>query len=91
VDEPPSKTLLLNIVAVLDASHPIVLIVIALLVITSALISASEAAFFSLQSKELDRCRRSSSRREQDLVEILEHPQLLLLATKFHASATGAT
>ncbi|MDH5247395.1 MAG: gliding motility-associated protein GldE [Cyclobacteriaceae bacterium] len=79
VDEPPSKTLLLNIVAVLDASHPIVLIVIALLVITSALISASEAAFFSLQSKELDRCRRSSSRREQDLVEILEHPQLLLV------------
>lgn len=79
LDEPPSSTLLADLLSgtpdyFLIASF----IAIALLLLSSALISASEVAFFSLSADDLDRCRESEDKKDKNIVELLRNPQLLL-------------
>jgi len=56
----------------------IVLIIMAGLLFGSAMISASEAAFFSLDPSELDQLRKSESRTNKTILELLEKPRRLL-------------
>ncbi len=44
----------------------------------SALISASEVAFFSLKSDDLDNCRQSDETSKRNVVDLLKKPRLLL-------------
>jgi gliding motility-associated protein GldE len=44
----------------------------------SALISASEVAFFSLKASDLDNCRQSDESSKKSVVELLKKPRLLL-------------
>lgn len=44
----------------------------------SALISASEVAFFSLKANDLDNCRQSDESSKKSVVELLKKPRLLL-------------
>lgn len=79
LDEPPSSTLLADLLSgtpdyFLIASF----IAIAILLLASALISASEVAFFSLSADDLDRCRESEDKKDKNIVELLRNPQLLL-------------
>jgi gliding motility-associated protein GldE len=51
---------------------------IAVLLFLSAIISASEVAFFSLKANDLDRCRESEDVSEKNIVVLLNKPRLLL-------------
>ncbi len=51
---------------------------IAVLIIVSAIISASEVSFFSLKSDHLDRCRTSDEQHDRNIVDLLKKPRLLL-------------
>ena len=73
MDEPPSIALL-NIFSFQGIAHPFVLLGIAVLLLSSGLVSASEAAFFSLQSKDLSGIGEG---RRKSVVRMLENPQLL--------------
>lgn len=42
------------------------------------MVSASEVAFFSLSSHDLDRCRESEDPRDKSIVQLLKNPHLLL-------------
>jgi len=44
----------------------------------SAIISASEVAFFSLRADDLDKCRESEEPAEKNIVVLLKKPRLLL-------------
>lgn len=77
MDEPPSQTLA-EILSSLGLMHYISLAVIALLLMASAFISASEVAFFSLRADDLTRCRQSTDKRERSILALLENPRRLL-------------
>jgi len=51
---------------------------IVVLLIISAVISASEVAFFSLKSDHLDKCRTSDTPQDKNIVDLLKKPRLLL-------------
>lgn len=53
-------------------------VAIAILLFMSALISASEVAFFSLKANDLDRCRESEDPRYMHIVDLLRKPRRLL-------------
>ncbi|NOT75361.1 MAG: gliding motility-associated protein GldE [Cyclobacteriaceae bacterium] len=53
-------------------------IAIAVLLFMSAMISASEVAFFSLKADDLDRCRESNDSGYLNIVYLLKRPRLLL-------------
>lgn len=52
--------------------------VIAVLLFISAMVSASEVAFFSLKADDLDRCRESEDPKDKNIVYLLKNPRLLL-------------
>lgn len=52
--------------------------VISVLLLMSAMISASEVAFFSLKADDLDRCRESDDPKSAHILELLKRPRLLL-------------
>ncbi len=52
--------------------------VIAVLLMMSAMISASEVAFFSLKADDLDRCRDSDDGPSHHILDLLKRPRLLL-------------
>lgn len=54
------------------------LIAIAILLVMSAIISASEVAFFSLRSYDLDKCRDSDDPKYKTILALLKNPRLLL-------------
>lgn len=56
----------------------IALFVIVILLITSALISGSEAAFFSLSPSEINRIRNSNSKINKTIAKLLDLPERLL-------------
>src|SRR5688572_18188364 len=56
----------------------VLMFIMCLLLFGAALISASEAAFFSLDPVELDQLRKSESRSSQIVLELLEKPKRLL-------------
>ena len=74
MDEPPSY-----IFSDQGLTYPLIFGVVAVLLLFSALISASEAAFFSLQPEDLDSCRQSSDRNERAITALLDNPHLLLV------------
>ncbi|HRK54873.1 MAG TPA: gliding motility-associated protein GldE [Cyclobacteriaceae bacterium] len=79
MDEPPSSTLLTDILSV--TPDPFLLsgfIAIVILLFISAMVSASEVAFFSLKADDLDRCRESEDERDKSIIYLLNNPRLLL-------------
>ncbi|NJM24598.1 MAG: gliding motility-associated protein GldE [Bacteroidia bacterium] len=77
MDEPPSYTLL-AIFAGQGFFYTLSFAVILLLLGASALVSASEVAFFSLKADDLERFRESSDAKEKLIIELLSKPRLLL-------------
>lgn len=78
MDEPPSYAFL---VAILDGNglmYTFSFIVIAILLLMSAVISASEVAFFSLKSDDLERCRQSTNEKERLVADLTRNPRSLL-------------
>jgi len=53
-------------------------IVIAVLLMMSAIVSASEVAFFSLKPDDLTKCQDSIDDRDRNIPELLAHPRTLL-------------
>jgi len=51
---------------------------IIILLIVSAMISASEVSFFSLKSEHLDGCRNSEDASDKNVMDLLKKPRLLL-------------
>ncbi len=51
---------------------------IVVLLIVSALVSASEVAFFSLKADDLDKCRQSNGKNDKIIIDLLSKPRLLL-------------
>jgi len=81
LDEPPSSTLLADLLSGTPDSFLLFgFITIAILLFLSAMVSASEVAFFSLKADDLDRCRESEDPKDKNIVYLLKNP-LLLLAT----------
>lgn len=79
LDEPPSSTLLADLLS--GTPDPFLLsgfIAIAVLLFLSAMVSASEVAFFSLRADDLERCRESEDQRDKNIVYLLKNPRLLL-------------
>ena len=74
MDEPPSYTLL---EITFEQGLLYVLLTAAFLLLT-AFASATEAAFFSLNSDDVDRLRRSNNESERIAVDLLVNPRLLL-------------
>lgn len=77
LEEPPSF-ILAEIFAELNPFYVVSFAAIAVLLFMSAMISASEVAFFSLKADDLDRCRESEDSSEKNIVQLLKKPRLLL-------------
>ena len=77
LEEPPSF-ILAEIFAELNPFYAVSFAAIAVLLFMSAMISASEVAFFSLKADDLDRCRESEDSSEKNIVQLLKKPRLLL-------------
>ncbi len=78
MDEPPSIFLSNILLMEVSPFYVFSFLAIAVLLFMSALISASEVAFFSLRIDDLDRCRNSDDPRELNIVDLLKRPRLLL-------------
>ena len=78
--EPPSYTLLLSIFSGQGLFYTLSVGGIALLLFASAIISASEAAYFSFTSHHLDRFKASKDKRYQIIAGLLGKPRLLLVS-----------
>jgi gliding motility-associated protein GldE len=77
LDDPSSQSL----VDWLSGISPIVwlgVVVIFALLFLSALVSASEVAFFSLKADDLEACRKRNSRTDRQIIALLNHPHQLL-------------
>jgi putative hemolysin len=77
LDEPPSF-ILVDILSAPNYFYVFSFLTIGVLLFMSAIISASEVAFFSLKSDDLDRCRESDDASERSIVALLKKPRLLL-------------
>jgi putative hemolysin len=80
VKEPPSYTLLLTIFSAQGLLYISSFAGIVFLLILSGLVSASEAAYFSIASQDLDRFRTSANKRHKLIIELLGRPRLLLVS-----------
>jgi len=80
LDEPPGYILsqLLGLLSGHGFIYALSFLVIALLLLVSALVSASEVAFFSLKPDDAERCRQSTDARENIIMVLLNKPRLLL-------------
>lgn len=76
MDEPPSNTIF--VAAIADPDYAISLISIALLLMISAMISASEVAFFSLKPDDLSKFDPSQNQHEKKIIDLLSRPSELL-------------
>jgi putative hemolysin len=77
LDEPPSQVLL-SIFSGVNLMYTISFAAIAVLLVVSALVSASEVAFFSLKADDLDKCRQSNGKKDKIIIDLLSKPRLLL-------------
>jgi putative hemolysin len=77
LEEPPSF-ILADIFSGINYFYAVSFTGIAVLLFMSAMISASEVAFFSLKSDDLDRCRESEDPSEKNIIDLLKKPRLLL-------------
>lgn len=78
IDEPPSEYLLTAIFNGDSLFYLFSAIALLLLLATSALISGSEVAFFSLTAKDISECKESKKVRDQKLVSLIRTPRQLL-------------
>jgi magnesium and cobalt exporter, CNNM family len=78
LDEPPSYELSLSILSGISLMYGLSFVVIVIFLFTSALVSASEVAFFSLKADDLERCQESKNPKDQAIVAMLKKPRLLL-------------
>lgn len=78
--EPPSFTLLLSIFSPQGLFYIANISGIFVLLLLSAIISASEAAYFSFSSYHLDRFKASPDKRNKLIAELLGRPRLLLVS-----------
>ncbi len=78
MDEPPGILLFEAASFELSPFYMISFAVISVLLLMSAMISASEVAFFSLKADDLDRCRESDDPKSAHILELLKRPRLLL-------------
>ena len=78
MDEPPSFILADILQMELNYFYLFSFIAIAVLLLMSALISASEVAFFSLKTNDLEKCRESEDPRDIHILQLLKRPRLLL-------------
>jgi putative hemolysin len=77
LEEPPSF-ILADILSAPNYFYIFSFLTIGVLLFMSAIISASEVAFFSLKSDDLERCRESSDGTERSISLLLKKPRLLL-------------
>jgi putative hemolysin len=77
LDEPPSQ-LLLEIIAQPNIIYIVGFVLIALLLVFSALVSASEVAFFSLKPEDIMRCNERKFKSDLAIVNLLHNPKKLL-------------
>jgi CBS domain containing-hemolysin-like protein len=80
VDEPPSLSFVINHSIDLGLTHPVILILVAVLPLVSAIISASESAFASITRHQLDNFRKSF--KHQTILKLFDHPELLKITIK---------
>jgi putative hemolysin len=80
VKEPPSYFLLLSIFSAQGLFYLASIGGIILFLLLSAIISASEAAYFSFSSYHLDRFKASPDNRNKLIAELLGRPRLLLVS-----------
>jgi CBS domain containing-hemolysin-like protein len=80
VKEPPSLSLLLSIFSPQGLFYIANISGIFVLLLLSAIISASEAAYFSFSSYHLDRFKASPDKRNKLIAELLGRPRLLLVS-----------
>ncbi|HTJ51604.1 MAG TPA: gliding motility-associated protein GldE [Cyclobacteriaceae bacterium] len=78
MDEPPANTLLANLFLGIDLITIVSFIVIIIMLLMSAVIAASEVAFFSLKPIDLQKCREGNDPRDKDIDELLSKPRELL-------------
>jgi len=79
LDEPPGQELLAGIVFPdLNYFYVVAFSAIFLLLLVSALVSASEVSFFSLKANDLSQCRESEEPGYQRIIDLLKKPRLLL-------------
>ena len=78
MDEPPANTIILMILSGENLIYTMSFIVIAVLLMMSAIVSASEVAFFSLKPDDLTKCQDSIDDRDRNIPELLAHPRTLL-------------
>ncbi len=78
MDEPPSYFLLANILSNQNLVYGLSFAVLAALMLLSALVSASEVAFFSLKADDLEAFRQSTVKKDKVIVGLLNKPRLLL-------------
>lgn len=82
MEEPPEQLTIILVQSII--SHEITfeiaisMVIMALLLLCSALISGSEVAYFSLSGSEIDRLKTSKNRSEIRILELLERPKRLL-------------
>lgn len=77
LDEPPSQLLL----QILNGDSVFVigsLIILILLLVTSALVSGSEVAFFSLSANDINECKESDKPNDRKILLLVTQPKLLL-------------
>ena len=65
-------------VATFDLTDLVLIVVLILLLISSALLSGSEVAYFSLSPSDISRLRRSGKKRDQLLLQLYHRPEHLL-------------
>ena len=79
LDEPSSQWLVSDLLqAEPNYFYLFSFLAIGVLLFCSAMISASEVAFFSLKADALDRCRDSEDESEKNIATLLKKPRLLL-------------
>jgi len=78
IDEPPSQYLLELLLSGQAMFYIISGLVLLLLLVTSALISGSEVAFFSLTPKDVTACKESEEAPDKRIVSLIKNPRLLL-------------
>jgi gliding motility-associated protein GldE len=78
MDDPPSRIFLIGMVLGLNYFYVFSLSAIIFLLLVSAMVSASEVAFFSLKSDDLTKCKESDDPSHGKIVELLKEPRLLL-------------
>lgn len=78
LEDPYPGALLLSVFINLLAQYGIYTVLIAILLLLSALVSGSEVAFFSLDHQTLERCKLSNKSAEVKICQLLSYPKRLL-------------